>query len=294
MNVKINRRERRILFVSIAVLAWILFARKGLRMTKSDKKAQRDFASIGVKLHTDTQNIDGHDLHYAWTGHSNLPILFFIHGSPRSWTFFEEYLRDEQLLERFRLVSVDRPGFGQSEFGKPLRIPEQAELLVRLLDKISNGNPVYLVGHSLGAPVAVAMAALRPGMTRALVLAAGAMDPSAESTGAWRKIFMIPPASFFIPGAFRPSNEELYFLGDDLLDIQARFTEVQCPVFLVHAYDDKVVPHRQSEYAAKIFINSPVVKLITLPDGGHFFPKKKFGSFRDLLARALRPEVPTV
>ena len=65
---------------------------------------------------------------------------------------------------------------------------------------------------------------------------------------------MIPGISSFVPGALRPANRELYHLADDLYDIQNRFTEVQCPVFIVHASDDKVVPHFQSENAAKMFV----------------------------------------
>lgn len=287
-----GKKGRAVLFVSLALLAWIIYARKGLRMTMSDKKARKYFASHGLQLHTETRIIDGHHIHYAWTGNMALPILFFIHGSPKSWTFYSEFLRDDKLRERFRLVSVDRPGFGQSDFGHAERIPVQADLLVKLLDKISKGQEVYLVGHSFGAPVAVAMAALRPAMIKTIVLAAGAMDPSAETTASWRKIFILPAVSYFMPGALRPSNKELYYLGNDLSGIQARFTEVQCPVYLVHALDDKIVPYQQSEYAAKMFMNAPLIKLISFPTGGHFFLTKRYVQFRDLLLHALRPQVP--
>lgn len=291
MRLKFGNKEKRVLFVSLAIIGWLIFARKGMRMTISDKEAKKRFRNYGIRLNTEKRTIQGHQIHYSWTGNRSLPVLLFIHGSPQSWTFFEKYLRDDLLLERYRLVAVDRPGFGQSDFGKALRIPEQAEILASLLDVISHEQPVYIVAHSLGAPIAVAMAAIRPAMIKTIVLAGGALDPSGETAAAWRQFFMIPGISSFVPGALRPANRELYHLADDLYDIQSRFTEVQCPVFLVHAYDDKVVPHAQSEAAAKMFVNSPKVKLVTLPSGGHFFPIKRFYQFRDLLVNGLRTEI---
>jgi pimeloyl-ACP methyl ester carboxylesterase len=291
MGLALKKNEKLILFASLAVIGWLIISRRILRMTMTDKKAKSRFASMGVRLHTDTKVVDGHEVHYAWTGNRSLPVLLFIHGSPQSWTFFSDYLRDDLLLERFRIVSVDRPGFGQSDFGNALRLPEQVEILAKFLDAIAHDQPVYLVGHSFGAPLAVAIAALRPGRVKTIVLAAGALDPSAESAAAWRKLLMLPPMSSFLPGAMKPSNEELYYLGEDLYQIQSRFMEVQCPVFLVHAFDDQIVPHAQSETAARMFINAPKVRMITLPSGGHFFPKKRFFQFRDLLVNGLRPEL---
>ena len=284
MKSSLSGKQKRIILLSFALLAWVIFARKGLRLTMSDRQARKRFARRGINLHTETRIIDGHSVHFTWTGNRSLPVLFFIHGSPKSWTFFQDYLCDDILLENYCIVSVDRPGFGHSDFRKAERIPEQARILCSLLDQISPDRPVYLVGHSLGAPVAVTMAAKRPSMIKGLVLAAGALDTGAETAKIWRKFLMIPPVSTLVPGALRPSNEELCYLGEDLFDIQPHFTEVLCPVYLVHAYDDRIVPHQQSENASKLFINSPRVKLVTLPSGGHFFPRTRFSQFRDLLA----------
>src|SRR5687768_9578916 len=157
-----NPSQKRILYTSLGTIAWLVFSETRLRLTMSDKKAKKLFSKAGVKLNTNVAKIEGHKLHYAWTGKADRPAIVFLHGSIKSWTYYKDYLKDEKLLERFRLIAIDRPGFGQSNFGKSMRISEQAILISKLLDMISNNQPVYVVGHSMGAPIAVSIATLRP------------------------------------------------------------------------------------------------------------------------------------
>ena len=44
--------------------------------------------------------------------------IFFIHGAPGSSDNYYEYLQDSLLLEKANLYSIDRPGYGFSNFGK--------------------------------------------------------------------------------------------------------------------------------------------------------------------------------
>jgi pimeloyl-ACP methyl ester carboxylesterase len=59
---------------------------------------------------------DGHNLHYIETGNAQKPTLI-LHGSPGSWNAFKEYLQDTTLLKKYRMIAIDRPGFGYSDFG---------------------------------------------------------------------------------------------------------------------------------------------------------------------------------
>jgi pimeloyl-ACP methyl ester carboxylesterase len=287
----LNNKQQKILYTSLAAAAWLVFSERGLRLTMPDKKAKRIFEKSGVRLNTETVSIDNHDMHYVWTGKSTLPTILFIHGSPKSWTYFKDFLKDDQLLERFRLVSIDRPGFGQSEFGKAEHINVQALRIAKLIDLISNGQPVYVVGHSMGATVSVALATLRPTQIKSIVLAGGCLDPAEEQGAGWRKIFMVPPFKQLVPGALRPTNAEMMYLKKDLQQIQAKYSQVNCPVYLIHAKDDKIVPFRQTKYAGKHFTNAEKVKLISFEKGGHFLPTRRFTQFRDILLSALQPEL---
>lgn len=286
-----SRSQKRILYASLGTIAWLVFSERGLRMRMSDKRAKKLFSKAGVKLNTKFEKIDAQTMHYAWTGKTDRPTIVFLHGAIKSWTYFKDFLKDEKLLERFRLIAIDRPGYGHSGFGKSLRISEQALLIAKLLDTISNNQPVYIVGHSMGAPITVAITTLRPLMVKGIVLAGGALDPMEEKVAAWRKIFMVPPFKYALPGGIRPANREMFYLKEDLHFVQSKYSQVNCPVFLVHAKDDRVVSLRQTKYAGKHFTNAEQVKLISYDKGGHFVPTRKFKEFRNLLLRALKTEV---
>ncbi|WP_460996415.1 alpha/beta fold hydrolase [Spirosoma harenae] len=52
---------------------------------------------------------------YVSIGAADKPTLVFVHGSPGSWNAFASYLKDSLFLEHYRMVSLDRPGFEDSE-----------------------------------------------------------------------------------------------------------------------------------------------------------------------------------
>jgi len=74
------------------------------------------------------------------------------------------------LSQRFSCVSVDLPGYGQSPpLSEPATIPAYADLLVSLVEKISDG-PVVLVGHSMGGMIGLTMALRHTALVERMVL----------------------------------------------------------------------------------------------------------------------------
>src|SRR5436853_881219 len=93
-------------------------------------------------------------INYLTVGRDTLPLVVFVHGSPGSLSAFIDFMSDEQLLKVAHLVSVDRPGFGSSNFGyaEP-SLAKQAADLKPILEKYHKQRPIILVGHSLAGPV---------------------------------------------------------------------------------------------------------------------------------------------
>ena len=106
-----------LLSFAIVLIAWLVAAQFIMKFRISDSEAKKNFSHDGVILFTETIAAAGCKLHYAKTGSDTLPTLFFVHGSPGGWIKFGKYMRDKELLKKYRMVSVDRPGFGYSEFG---------------------------------------------------------------------------------------------------------------------------------------------------------------------------------
>jgi pimeloyl-ACP methyl ester carboxylesterase len=79
------------------------------------------------------------------------------------------------LARSCRVVTLDVPGFGQSEpTGRDFRLEAVADRIARGLTGRGVPTPFDLVGHSLGAGIALTLAATRPRLVRRLVLVAPA------------------------------------------------------------------------------------------------------------------------
>lgn len=266
--------------------SWLLIAQGCMRFRTSDRKAVEDFARLGLALTPHQLAVGDRTMHYVSIGSPGKPTLVFIHGSPGSWDGFSTYLKDSLLLDRYRMVSVDRPGFGYSDFGRATGIQQQADLIRPLLHRLTNGKPMYLIGHSLGGPLVIKLAADNPDLpVSGLVILAGSVSPADEPRESWRYILDAPVIHWLLPGALRPSNHELKLFKQDVTMLQPSFARITCPVFIMHGDKDPLVPPPNAIYAQKMLVNSRHVELIWLKGANHFIPWTRYNYIRALLLR---------
>ena len=74
------------------------------------------------------------------------------------------------------------------------------------------------------------------------MILAGAIDPNAENPEEWRPILMAKPIKYLIPGALRPSNDELWWLKDDLKIMKPQLHKITSNVIIIHGTKDQLVP----------------------------------------------------
>lgn len=123
--------------------------------------------------------INGRQLHWLVTGHGPHTILF-VHGGFATQRWWEPVV---SLLsaERYTAYRFDLPGHGLSEppaDPQGYTVERLAATLAELMDALGLEN-VHLVGHSLGAAVALTCALVAPARLRSLVLVS---TPSVEGT----------------------------------------------------------------------------------------------------------------
>lgn len=267
----------------IILLVWIIFAQSCMTFRKADDEMKKEFEEKGVVLTTATEKIAGRNIHYAQTGVDSLPTLIFIHGTPGSWNAFANYLEDKDLLQKYRMISIDRPGFGYSDFGKAENLSRQSELLSPLLQKLNNGKQIFLIGHSLGGPMIILLAADNPNLFAGLVLISGSVDPAVEKPEKWRPLLFNTPLNLLVPGAFRPSNMELWYLKKDLVKLEQSYTKINCPVYFIHGDKDTWVPPGNVSYAKKLLVHAKSIEEHMLSGGNHFIPWTKFNEIKEVL-----------
>lgn len=283
--VRFKKIMRRTLLYSTALLGiWILLAQCFIMRNRwSDKKAYSVFKAKEVPLKIYDTVINNRHLHYAVSGSDSLPTLVFIHGSPGSWMHYMKFMWDSAMRSKFRVVAIDRPGFGYSDFGKAIHLQEQCAIISPVIQKLKTNKPLFLVGHSMGGPVAVKLAADNPSIIHTLVIIAGAIDIAQEKKETWRHIMNVRPLYWALPGAFAPSNTELLYLKKDLLPLQNDFKNITCNVLFVHGDKDTWVPIKNIGYGTKMMTNAASIKADTLHGADHQIPWKNMDSLKEIL-----------
>lgn len=272
-------------WLGILLITWLIVAQFVMKFRISDREAKKKFSNKGVILFTETILAAGSRLHYAKTGNDTLPTLFFVHGSPGGWKKFAKYMRDKDLLEKYRMVSVDRPGFGYSEFGNVKNLREQSAILSVLLKKLQNGKPIYAAGRSYGGPMIVKLEVDNPGMFSGLVLIAAALDPAAEKPEKWRPALYKTPLKYFVPGAWRPANEELWYLKKELKELVAGLSSITCPVYIMHGDKDGLVPVSNAAFTKKMLVNAKTVSVTIIPGANHFVSDHHYELVKETLLK---------
>lgn len=211
-------------------------------------------------------------INYIISGNDSLPLVVFVHGSPGSLSAFIDFMDDTVLLEKTQMISVDRPGFGASNFGyaEPELVKQVAELKP-MLEKHKNNRPVYLVGHSLGGPIIARMAMDYPELIDGLIFVAGSVDPDLEPNEWFRAPLATPFLKWMLPRSIRASNDEIYQLKPQLEEMKPLWSKITCKSIFIQGDKDELVPKENADFAKKMLVNAPF-EMVMYPDMNHFVP----------------------
>ena len=115
-------------------------------------------------------DVDGARLHYVERGSG--PPIVMIHGLAGQSGHFTHSIVD-LLADEFRVIVVDRPGAGHSTRRRrePANVRAQARVIADFIAALGLDRP-FVVGHSLGGAIALALALDHPHAVRGLALIA--------------------------------------------------------------------------------------------------------------------------
>lgn len=138
--------------------------------------------------------------HYRLEGPADALPLVLVHGATVPlWEF--DFLVPELVRAGFRTLRFDLYGHGLSD--RPA-VDYTLELFERqtleLLEAVGFPQPAAILGHSLGAAVASAIAARQPARVDRLVLVAPMLDFNA--TSAWSRLFRVPAVGNLVMSLF--------------------------------------------------------------------------------------------
>jgi pimeloyl-ACP methyl ester carboxylesterase len=222
----------------------------------------------------------------------------------------------DRLAERFHLVGIDLPGFGQSERQLDLLSPHaMGAFLLQLVTEWDLG-PVHFVAPDVGTPAALWAAANGPAHVRSLAIGGGAIAVPLQVGGNLKDIIeasdmdglrqidskdILGPVYDAIPGGAPPPEVRDDYLesyaGDrfvesaryvrtypvELPKLAQRLPSIVTPVQIVCGRDDPIVPIPNQEFLHKHLPNS---RMDLLP-AGHYAWEETADLYGAVLSRWL-------
>lgn len=166
-------------------------------------------AAVGLLLHLNARNYtrrvdaiwpaegrfvdaEGARLHVLEAGPVAAPRVLLIHGASSNLRELWHPLADALAADR-RVIAFDRPGYGHSTRPRrnAQRLATQAKMAAAVL-RASGEGPAVVVGHSLGAAVALRLAADFPALVSGLVLIAPAANSYDGNNAWWARLSALP------------------------------------------------------------------------------------------------------
>ncbi len=213
--------------------------------------------------------IDGVPCHIECSGQGQAVVLLHGWGQNLSMMRFIHH----QLQDRYRVLSLDLPGFGESRPLPPSwQMDDYPSFLHRLLIHYQIESPV-LIAHSFGARIAIQYACSYPVSCMVLTGAAGIRAPLSFWKKSKQHLYRL---CRHLPIAARLGSED-YRSADPVLknvlvqsvnkDLTPSLSAICCPILLVWGANDRQTPLWMGRRMEEHFPNA---RLLVYEDDDHF------------------------
>lgn len=199
-------------------------------------------------------------------------LIHGLSGSSRWWSRNIDALAAKHLV-----AAVDLVGFGKNRrfFGPPVVLPPFSEvtaLLARWLETF--GEPVHLVGHSMGGQIAIELTAEHPDLVRSLVLVNAAGMPFHFDPRPHIRPLPKPPyggasiSRVLLPDFLRAGPASVAVAGTRIVrgDMREMMHAIRVPTLLVWGENDPLVPLQYGEAMQREIAES---QLVVIPRAAH-------------------------
>lgn len=239
---------------------------------------------------------------FAYTEEGAGPTALAIHGLPGSVRDFRWLA--SALDGRVRFVRLDQPGFGATPVrtGTGARLPDRVRFVRDAIDALGLDR-VTLLAHSMGGPLAMAVAAEEPRVERLALLASVGLHAHRLARRTLRspdvaRLLGVPGVPRLLAAPMKRGFRRAGFpastpLGElvettrifsqiSFADHRAAARRVRCPTLLAWARDDRLVEETIGLSLARELPDGP---RLAFDEGGHNIQKTQAIELADALAR---------
>jgi pimeloyl-ACP methyl ester carboxylesterase len=257
-----------IALISLVVLSRCIFVNK---FVYTDKELTEHYRDQPLKPQYKDVLFLGRNVHYAVISKNDtLPLLVMVHGAPGAWYGYLNLTDDKALQDHFRIVSVDRLGYGKSGYGKEeLSVQVQALAIKNIIERENrSGKKVYLLGRSYGAPITAWLAINYPQNFEKLVMVSPVIDPDKEKFYWFSEIGRLPAVQWILPDLLNVATREKFAHQQEMKNMLPKWDHLYTPTSVLVGENDDVADTANYSFARKHIINCTAT-FLKLRNTGH-------------------------
>ena len=271
--------------IILALIVVVLFA-SCMSFRQSDEKVKKYFAEKGVEILIHHKEYNSRPIRFIESGDSTGQLVIFIHGAPGSSDNFYSYLADKDLIAKTRMITVDRLGYGYSDYGHAeTSIAVQADMIRHILELYPEQKAI-LVGHSYGGPIVARCALDFPDRVKAGVLLAPVDDPDTEPMFFVANFAKWKLTRWILSGGNRVSGDEKLSHIAELRKMEPDWQHISVPMVHIQGMKDWMAPPANVPFSQK-HIRPDLLKVVEIPETSHFIPWTDYGVVKDELLQLL-------
>ena len=251
-------------------------------------------------IYSKMTKVNGHDIHYYTAGQGE-PLVVIHGGMGNAGTWLNNV---NMLADNYKLYVPDLPGFGESQLlDHDHNIPALTEFVEDFTDNLGLDR-FNLMGHSIGAGVALSYALKFPNKVKKLVLISSLclgreiafwirlMSVPAQALGSaivailktvkWLIDILMIPIEFVMPLSRANVNlgSNITTFKEQALVLTNQLSGLMVPTLLVWGDKDEIVPVKQAYAAAQVI---PECQLKVFEKRGHHVHTDEINEFSLLL-----------
>lgn len=283
----LNTMKKFVLFPIVLLASLFLLSRCFFlnRYIKTDAELDEHYKNAKIKPSYRYVKTDGREEHYAVISRSDtLPLLVMVHGAPGAWYGYMNLTDDSLLQTKFKMISVDRLGYGKSGYGKEeLSVSMQGEGIEKIIEKENqSGKKVYLLGRSYGAPIVAWLAIHFPEKFEKLMMVSPVIDPDREKFYWFSKIGRWPLVQWMLPEMLNVATREKFSHSSEMKKLLPEWEKLNTPTYVLVGADDAIADTANYGFARKHITNCSAV-FLKLPGAGHLITHQQPELIKSLL-----------
>lgn len=244
----------------------------------------------GYELEAEHYTVGERHMRFVKMGDENRPMILAIHGAPSSSGGWKNMFNDSILVNTVKLIAVDRPGYGYSDFGKiETSLKKQAALIAPILKRYrAKYQTILVVGSSYGGPVAARLAMDYPTLMDGLMLISASVAPGEEKTYSLSYPTTNKWLEWLVPQAIRNANHEKLAHRESLFRMATDWDKIKAATTILHGDADDLIYEENAHFAERKLVNAALIKKIILPNMGHGLPFSHPDLIRQFLLQAVK------